>query len=420
MHHNAPLANEFTTVCRSHSPEDFFCFSPGLTICPSGRLIATFNFGGPGVAELKAIEEENPEKKYNPGRIFVSDDHGKSWKQTGEYDLFQARPFVVGNRLYILGQIGDLGIISSEDWGETWSEMSMLTVGEMWQQAPSNVWYANDKVYLVMEKHAPDFDTEHWCPYWLAPVVMSARVDSDLTLKGSWIVSNDLYFKDAFNENNQVGVPFWPILNLKEAKNGDPRYMAPPGWLETQIVEFKDRYNVWHDPLGKTFYLWMRAHTGSVNMACIAKVVEADNGQLTVCSVRTPGDAEMLYIPCPGGQMKFHILFDEKDKMFWLLSTQTTDSMTHPTKLPADRYNLPNNERQRLVLHFSKNCVDWCFAGFVATGPSQGQPRNYASMVIDGDDIHLLSRSGDSDSRSAHNSNLITFHTIKNFRDLVY
>ena len=46
--------------------------------------------------------------------------------------------------------------------------------------------------------------------------------------------------------------------------------------------------------------------------------------------------------------------------------------------------------------------------------------RHYASMVIDGPDLHVLSRSGDHRAKSAHDGNLITFHTVKDFRDLVY
>ena len=64
--------------------------------------------------------------------------------------------------------------------------------------------------------------------------------------------------------------------------------------------------------------------------------------------------------------------------------------------------------------------VDWCFAGLVAVGPVEQASRHYASMVIDGDDLHVLSRSGDERARSAHDGNLITFHTIRGFRDLVY
>ena len=43
------------------------------------------------------------------------------------------------------------------------------------------------------------------------------------------------------------------------------------------------------------------------------------------------------------------------------------------------------SRRERLALHFSKNCLDWCFAGLVADSGSPGQGRHYASLVIDGD-----------------------------------
>ena len=41
-------------------------------------------------------------------------------------------------------------------------------------------------------------------------------------------------------------------------------------------------------------------------------------------------------------------------------------------------------------------------------------------MDIDGDDLVILSRSGDARAKSAHDGNLITFHRVENFRDLIY
>lgn len=197
--------------------------------------------------------------------------------------------------------------------------------------------------------------------------------------------------------------------------------MEPMGWLETNVVQFRDPAHVWHDPAGRTFHFWMRSHTGTSNVACIAKAVESeDRRRIAVALESAPSGEGMLYVPCPGGHMKFHILYDEGTALFWLLSTQSTDSMTRPERLPPDRYNLPNNERHRLALHFSKNCVDWCFAGLVAAGGSAREARHYASMIIDGGDIHVLSRSGDHTAASAHDGNLITFHTVARFRELVY
>jgi hypothetical protein len=46
--------------------------------------------------------------------------------------------------------------------------------------------------------------------------------------------------------------------------------------------------------------------------------------------------------------------------------------------------------------------------------------RHYASMAIDGDDLVVLSRSGDEQAKSPHDGNIITFHRVKGFRELVY
>jgi hypothetical protein len=164
----------------------------------------------------------------------------------------------------------------------------------------------------------------------------------------------------------------------------------------------------------------MRAHTGAANLACIAKVVVGEDGTMTTTFERSPGGVRMLYVPCPGGQMRFHILYDEETRRYWLLSSLPTDSMTRPDRLPSVRYGLPNNERRILALYYSHNCMDWCMAGIVARGESPKQARHYASMCIDGDDLHVLSRSGDRHAHSAHDGNLITFHTVRNFRELVY
>ena len=41
-------------------------------------------------------------------------------------------------------------------------------------------------------------------------------------------------------------------------------------------------------------------------------------------------------------------------------------------------------------------------------------------MAIDGDDLYVLSRSGDETARNAHDGNFISSHTIPDFRELAY
>ena len=64
--------------------------------------------------------------------------------------------------------------------------------------------------------------------------------------------------------------------------------------------------------------------------------------------------------------------------------------------------------------------IDWHIAGVVAQGENPKEARHYASMVFHKEDLLVLSRSADQRAKNAHDGNLITFHTVKGFRDLVY
>ncbi len=415
------LAQEFVVVYESPDPMRIYCYSPGLARCPNGRLVATMDLGGPGVRELSGVKGRKG-NYWAQGKIFVSDNGGRSWRHVADFPFMHARPFVAGGRLYVLGHMGDLMVMRSDDWGESWGEPVKLTEGETWHQAPCNVWYARGNVYLVMEKLTqPGF--RGWPVHVLAPVVMAAREADDLVAQEAWRFSNELSFRDVVQRHgwpNLIGVPFFKTGPQAPDNPSDRRTMNVIGWLETNIVQVKDPEHVWYDPAGRTFHLLMRAHTGSTNLACLAKAVEMEDGSIVVDVERAPSGEVMVYIPLPGGQMKFHVVWDEETELYWLLSSQATDSMRRPEKLPAERFNLPNNERHRLALWFSRNLVDWCFAGMVAMGASPKQSRHYASMVIDGDDLVILSRSGDERAKSAHDGNLITFHRVRDFRRLAY
>jgi len=416
-----PLANDYVVVCRSPLPALVYCYTPGLERLPSGRLIATCDLGGPGLPLLSKQAGGAEGQKLPRGRIFSSDDHGRTWTARGTFPFLHARPFVAGKSLYILGHAGDLMVVRSDDEGQTWSPAVKLTSGQSWHQSACNVLHRGGNVYLVMERQVKG-DIRGWAVAGLAPVLMRGKESADLTQAAHWTFASELAFNDAvdYRQLDWFGVPFFPMEPNKSTYPAPRRNMAPIGWLETNVVQFVDPDHVWCDPTGKTFHLWARAHTGGTGLAAIAKVHENDDGTLTTSLEKAPSGRTMVYVPCPGGQMRFHILYDEVTKLYWLLSSQATDSMTRPERLPPERFNLPNNERQRLVLHFSKNCVDWCFAGVVATGDSPKEARHYASMVIDGDALHVLSRSGDKDAKSAHDGNIITFHTIPDFRRLVY
>ncbi len=417
------LSPPISEMYRSPDPAGIYCYSPGICVLESGRIIGTM--------DLSRNKCANPEiadpifgTRSSIGKAFISDDGGDTWRHVTDFPCWHARPFVAGKSIYILGQAGELWVTRSDDDGETWTPAVSLGTGARWHQAPSNVWYANGNVYLVMEKHIHD-DCKGWSVSALAPVLMRASVNDDLTKLESWTFAEAPSCRQTINRHkvHGIAVPFYPAADtdgVPVATDPVRRNMWPVGWLETNVVQFTDPDHIWCDESGHTFHLWMRAHTGGTGYAAIMKVIEKADGTMITVPEKVPSGKEVFFVPCPGGQMKFHILYDEVTKLFWLLSTQATDSMIRPDRMERRRFDLPNNERQRLTLHFSRNCVDWCFAGLVDAAEKPWESRHYASMAIRGDDLIVMSRSGDENAASAHNGNIITCHRVENFRELVY
>lgn len=412
------LAQDFIRI-NDTTAEGLYSYSPGICIGEDHRIIVTSGTSG---AADKMNHLETKGMRYGgfvQGRIYISDNNGQSFKRVGEFPFMHARPFCAGKRIYILGQCMDLMIIYSDDNGITWSKPTQLTYGEDWHQAPCNVLYKNNYVYIVMEKRK-DMGITGWMVNNIAPVLMRGSLDADLTKKENWTFASELYFHDAVDKEllEYTGIPFFWTTPSTYVEISPGRGCAEIGWLETNIVKFKDTNHYLYDI--NTIHLFMRAHTGGAGYCAMAKVVENNDGTMTTMLETVPSGKKIVYVPMPGGQMKFHILYDDKSKLFWLLSTQATDSMTRSEMLFEERYNLPNNERRRLVLHFSKNCFDWCFAGIVSIGDSEKMSRHYAAMDIDGEDLYIVSRSGDEHAKDAHDTNFVSFHKIKNFRKLVY
>lgn len=405
-----PIATE-SVLFRSPSPQEIYCYSPSICHGASGRLIASFDLGGPGVARLEGAKSDSGDFGLaNQLRILVSDDRGATWRETARLPMMHTRLFQAGGRLYALGQSGRLLISVSSDNGETWSEPTVLE-GFGRYETGTSIDFHNGRLYLEMERKR-EFDT------WpgVEQVLLSADVNADLTRPESWTFSEPFFLPEHIAMLQPFGMPLYP-----EGDTAPGRYNGRCDCLETNVQRIHDPNHLLYDPERRTLVLLARLHAGGVaNMAVMLRGVEHPDGRLEIGLFSTPGGAPFLFVPLPGGQMKFHIEYDPVSRLYWMASSQTTDSMTRPELLPPERYNLPDNERHRLVLHFSRNLIDWCFAGVIAAGNTPKESRHYAAMIIDGNDLLVLSRSGDAQARSAHNGNLITLHRAGSFRDLVY
>ena len=417
------LANDHIVLAESPDPATTALYTPSIVALPGGRLVASHT-------------QTNRIKKQGQTFILTSDDGGRTWTRRAASPTNQGRLFLAGDSVYYLAtrfyirpgsnpKGEPLCIQRSRDRGETWSAPVNLDA-RTWHQTAANFWRANGNVYLVVERLTVD-NIRSWYVGALAPVLMRGRETDDLTRPEAWTYASELTFQDlipGYRENQLAldffGVPFYSQSFPRGTPIGRGENFPPIGWLETNVGQIIDPDHVWHDPQGKTFHLFARCHTGLTNYAALAKVTENADGTMTTSLEKVPSGKTLLFLPMPGGHMRFHVVYDAPSKLYWMVGSQSTDSMTRVERLGADRYGRPDNERNRLVLHFSRNMVDWCFAGLVAVGKTGKESRHYASMDIDGNDLVVLSRSGDTRASSAHDGNLITLHRVRDFRELVY
>jgi hypothetical protein len=399
-------------VFRSPAAENVFCYSPALLVLPSGRILASFDLGGPGAAQLpgaKTAEYANGRIKFQ-NRIMYSDDQGRSWTLADSLPMLHARFFLDGNRIYIIGHDKGIAISVSKDEGKHWSPVKILDNSTLWHQAPCAIHYEDGYVFLTMERSTG--------PSWpdVAPVMLGGQLGKDLLDRKNWIFSNTLHYPE--KQSSTLGIPFYRHGLLTPQKK-DKRFCGKPCYLESHVVKIHDKNHNLYEK--NTLHVWMRQHSGLTNIAAMAKCrFDPKNKILKMEFIRTPADALMLHTPFPGGHLKFHVVYDEKSQYYWLVCTQSADSMTRPDALPDDRYNLPDNERHRLALYFSKNMFDWCFAGMIANETNPKCSRNYPFMAVSGNDLLIFCRSGDQHAQSAHNGNLLTLHKVSDFRSLIY
>jgi hypothetical protein len=423
---NHLIADE-SIIYQVDNPEKGRLFNPAIAVTPTGRIVIcfeTFRVNTP--ADLTVGSGAT--------QIYTSDDGGETWDYRANCELLQNRFFIVGDTIYSIGHdrggrkghFGDLAILKSEDNGETWSDHVLLDENRgLWHSCSQNVIVKENFVYLVMERRGDERVKTGWNVSEMAPVMLRGDFSKGLMHPSAWTLASSLPFYEAVEDKelDYFGIPMYAgyFPNSIMLQKSHKKYGFPPcGWCEFNIVQITDPTHQWYDPSGKTFHLFGRAHTGRSNFAAVMKAVEQEDGSIKTMFQRAPSGKKHVYSPLPGGQMKYFVLYDDKTELYWLLSTLAVDTMCRPECLPDERYGLADNERRRLQLSFSKNMVDWCFAGLVAMGDSERESRHYASMDFDGEDLVILSRSGSAEAHSAHDGNMITFHRVQNFRNLVY
>ena len=381
------LAGE-KVITTSPNPDSIYLYTPAIAQGFGGRFVVAVDYGGPGTYSLDGPKSDFGDYKAgNQIRVLLSDDKGKTWRETpARIPMMHEILFKAGGSLYMIGHSGRLLITRSDDNGETWSEPAVLCPEPRWHQSCTAVDVYDGKVTLVYEKWVAE---KHKWP-GVGPVLMQAREDTDLTDPSNWKFSELYNPDDDMEAARPSGIP----VNAPGA----------PGMLETNVIRVHNPANPFYDATGKSVALLARASTGFPDIGVMLKGYEREDGSLAIGRFRK-NEGEVYFVHIPGGDLKFHILYDPESRLYWLLHSQIDGRM---------------NYRRRLALSYSPDLLRWTFAGLVAVGPTDHSARHYATMIQDGDDLFIVSRSGDERARTAHDGNIVTFHRIKDFRKLIY
>lgn len=210
----------------SPAASEIYLGSPCLLKCSDGTWLASHDYGGP------QAPDNGTANRLNAGRILRSTDGGDTWSEQAVTGMFWGRLFELNGIVYQLAlacQFGSIRIRSSADFGATWSAWSVLfaSAGEgatltppNWHTAPQPVLIKGGRIYIAVENR--NYSTINWNSNNPATeaMLMHAAVGSDLSLAGSWTMSNGLPFTPAWQPTWVSGEASWIEGQAIEAPDG--------------------------------------------------------------------------------------------------------------------------------------------------------------------------------------------------------
>jgi hypothetical protein len=394
------LAHDYTIALHApgSSHHEGYIYFTGFARLPGGAFIALAAIDQPNEATAAGV-------KGCQGRMLLSrsDDGGATWKALDANLDFGRRMlggalFVHEGALYLfVSPGGDDGVISvarSDDEGASWSEWaevirvplesSMAAAGERAtldddpNRAEGQRWIAycqnamavkDGRLYLAVSERCRDM------------AVARCELEKGLMNPRAWSISDTV----------TVSVP-------RELNPGlfPGRSM---GTLEGNVIEMDGQLRLLARQVVDRY--------GTSNIAAVFEVTEGQD---------RPALSFTQLFPIIGAHGKFDIVYDAASRLFWMatnLESNSQNRVTHPSGCHKGR------DRRFLTLWYALDALNWFPAGCIAAAEKMQQTFNYPCMVIDGDDLAILSRTTlDADNYTSHDADLVTFHRVRNFRAL--
>ena len=370
IHISTPYTVSPPGVVIHHVPQATgrFIGSPSLTVLPNGDYLAAHDYFGP----------ESKEHECATAVVHRSSDRGETWEKITELQcLFWPKVFAHRDAAYIMGvekHHGRIVIRRSLDNGATWTvpddvQTGLLTPEGEYHTAPMPVIEHAGRLWRAFEDASGG---ERWGERYMAGM-LSISVDADLLDRANWTFSNFI-----------ARDPAW--------LNGDF-----VGWLEGNAVVAPD---------GQMVNVLRVDTPGYPEMAAIVSVSE-DGATASF-------DPETGFIPFPGGAKKFTIRHDPATNTYWSLATIVPE---------VHQEGKPGGVRNTLALTRSTDLRTWEVRHTLLYHPdTKAHGFQYVDWRFDGDDIIAVCRTAHDDgiggARNNHDANFMTFHRIRNFREL--
>ena len=360
------VVNYLHPLDNAYSFSGKYLCSPGLLRHPGGYLLAS----------MDVYQGNAPQ---NLSLLFRSDDNGESWYHVSElFPCFWPRMFLHRGVLYILGcstEYGDLLIGASYDGGKTFTEPTVLLRGSNGKNGmagihknPQPVLSYNGRLYNTLEWGS-------WGQGYHAAMVMSADENADLLDAESWSFSKPLCYDES-----------WKGVGIGHSS----------GTIEGCLTVGCDG----------NLYTVMRYDMTKL---------EPNYGLALRYRVNTSDPhAPLIFdraIEFPTNHAKFQIRYDDVSQRYFSIASRITSPQQ-------------NTSRTLLSLMSSKDMLHWDTICDLLDARKQDSTGNnigfqYVDFFYEGNDILYVCRTATNGAKNFHDSNYITFHRIKNFRNLL-
>ncbi len=352
-----------TTVNYLHPDDEAYEFSgrylcsPSLIRHPEGYLLASMDVYG----------HHTPQ---NLTLIFRSDDEGTTWHYVSElFPCFWGKMFIYQNELYMLSvntEYGDLLIGKSTDGGKTFGEPTVLLRGSNgkngecgWHKNPQPVVKFGGRLWNTLEYGS-------WDRGYHAPMVMSAKIGSNLLDADNWLFSEPVKFNYDWD------------ISAKGTTTGN---------IEGSLIAKNDKlYNIMRFDMST-----MEPNYGYV----IAYNVDTENPENPLRFDRA--------VEFPANHSKFIIKYNPNDKKYYSIASRITDS--------SQSY-----ARNLLSLMVSEDLINWSVAKDIVDKRDEDKGKigfQYVDFIIENNKILYLTRVGINGARSNHDSNYSSFGVLE-------